>query len=278
MSRLPYLAYADFLTDFALYQGFEGFRGLTAKDLALWFLHKRCTPELDVRGYSSDPNKTLEVFFNDEERVDFARNKSLPILTKDEFDSLRTKLVHAEFAQTHAHNLVRAPEITKALTSADYADLERPRHEDYIQALLTNTPRQAFKDSSGFEPIPGTDIDRLLKGAEPFLKLVPAVTCPLEKCFVGTALHDDGFIEIVATKTQVARIRFVYNLHPRWAVEQDETEDASKARQASYVENTGHDAELFRISTRRQSGAENNTHRSRSALPNFSMRTGKCGD
>jgi hypothetical protein len=73
--------------------------------------------------------------------------------------------------------------------------------------------------------------------ADPFLKLVPAVTCPLEKCFVGTALHDDGFIEIVATKTQVARIRFVYNLHPRWAVEQDETEDASKARQASYVEN-----------------------------------------
>lgn len=138
---------------------------------------------------------------------------SVTEFSEKEFSTLRLKLAKADLAQTHRHNLVRADEIVGNLAGPAFVDFQSPRQADYIRALLENRPSLAFPDSSGFTPIPGTDMDRLLEGGKPTINFERAVTCPLQRCYVGSALNGDGFIEIIGTSKEVAQIRFVYNMH-----------------------------------------------------------------
>jgi hypothetical protein len=217
LRNMPFLAYSDFLTDLALYEGLEGFRGLPAKDLALSFVHVPCRRDLDIRSDLYWSTSAMQDYFNAVERVRFGERKRLPLLTADEFSGLRTKLVHAELAQTHQHNLVRADQIRTALSGTNIENLAIPHQSDYVQSLLSNHPNLAFPDKSIFVPIAGTDLNGLLGASKSFITMQPAVTCPLERCFVGLMSDGDGYVEIVGSRNEVAEMRFVFNLRPIWA-------------------------------------------------------------
>ncbi len=237
--NLPFLAYAGFVEDMALYDGLEGFRGLPARDLAVSLFHKNCEdpddPMLSVLG------------FNAQDRVLFAARKPLPILTQEEFSLLRSKLAGAELAQTHRHNLIRVEEILARIKlMPKFVDAENPRQGDYINALLEDQPSLAFADKSRFVPIPGTDMNHIVEKAANWATLEPAVMCPLERCYVGRFPNGDGYFEIIGTARLLAEMRFVYNVHPLWDVPQGE-KDAERRAMDSYMLSTRQMVAFFRL-------------------------------
>ncbi len=224
--NLPLIAYAGFLRDLALYDGLQGFRGLAARDLALSFLHRNCEeePGLELLG------------FNAQDRILAAGRKSLPILTEEEFSILRSRLANADLSQTHRHNFVRAEEVLARIKLLpQFIDVENPRQSDYINALLQNKPSLAFIDKSPFIPIPGTDMNHIVDKAKLWMKLEPAVMCPLERCYVGHFPNGDGFVEVIGTATQLSDLRFVYNMRPAWDVP-DGDEVAKTRAMDAYLE------------------------------------------
>lgn len=237
ISRLPFLVYAGFLQDLSLYDGLEGFRGLPARDWVLSFFHKNCDDEPEL----------VLLPFNAQARVAFAGRKSLPLLTKDEFSALRSRLAHADLAQTHRHNLIRAEEIlARSMLEREFIEVQNPKQSDYIRALLENQPLKAFTDKSEFVPIPGTNIDQLLEGAQKLINVERAVTCPLEQCYVGTFSNNDGFFEVIGTARQVVRIRLDYNMHPPWGIPAGD-ELARKQSHEAYTLSAAQMLGLFRL-------------------------------
>lgn len=201
---VPFLVQAEYYRDSALQAGLSGFRGFRTDDLALEFWHKPCDPSRPRRANYFDPSDIL-----------FARRKPLPILTNSEWKRQRIAFARVDLPQTHSHEILRAEKIYSHLKESS-GDWLRPlmleNDVNFIQALLNNNPRAAFPTALGFMEIENTSIDRLIERTRGYVDFEPAVTCPMERCYVGRIENDDGYIEVIGGHNKIAELRVVMNL------------------------------------------------------------------
>lgn len=228
-----FLAYANMIEDWALYDGLDGFKGISAVDWGLNIRRPDCREHQRTR--SND--------FWVEPWVDNVGRKVLPLLSHSDFDSLSSRLGHSRNFQTHRHNLVRADEIRSTLgfplmgrSALDgrssyaralvdrrpelayaepfYDTVPNPTTLDSLLSAIQSTVRPASRDTgTPIRYLPGVPMRRVLQGLGKLFSLSPAVTCPTTRCYVGVPRTGSAYVEIAGSQDSVSWIRLKMDAH-----------------------------------------------------------------
>ena len=210
----PLLAYQSvaatikLLRDKALIDMFSGLRGLESEDHFVTFTHKDCQKHPE----------TADMNFYDPRKIDSALFQFVPLVTKDEFNQLRSKVESSVHSATHAHNFIRGDHMLAAVD--DVVDPNHPKTnttfmQSYtllLDSLINNNPTRLYDYfKSAAMRSSGIGFDRLRQGLD--MDFQPAVSCPPDMCMIGFFKDGQpGFVELVGPLTNLRSIRLAFPL------------------------------------------------------------------
>jgi len=198
--KLSIAATAKFYRDLIIAKVFQGFRGLAVENAIMRFTHKDCTV---------DPQrKPLE--FNYADDLVKVERGVLPILSADDWKTLRQRFFADVNRHTHSHNFYRAAEILRMVAPEAASDPKTlgqwEEGSELFDSMFQDRPDLLEPQVEGNTGVP---VKRLLAWLDRVLDVSPAITCKAKyDCFVGRlkaiegmGLRDTGaFLEVVADR------------------------------------------------------------------------------
>lgn len=130
LAAQPLVSLSKLMRDIVLVNTFRDFRGLQSEDLFVTFSHKACSevPE--------------DATFRDLNRVVFGDMSDPPILTREEFTTLRGRFLGGDRRHSHSHNMARALKISYAASSGLNYRLWPAWQEHMLEAFEENLPEK----------------------------------------------------------------------------------------------------------------------------------------
>ncbi len=210
LSSLPMEAMrgtSQFMRDIVVVSAFHGFRGQNAEDIFHRFYHTECDRDVGMVGILHDFNV-----------LESADRGFYPVITRDEWQEIKSRFFGHVSAKTHSHNFNRAARQLSSWTSpvegvGTYGGVSLVSELDIGEGLFLSLLND---DPSLIEPkfLYRSNIrsDDLISRLSESVNFEQAVNCEKFDCFVGTfdagAFSDDtvnleslpGFLEIVSTK------------------------------------------------------------------------------
>jgi hypothetical protein len=197
------------MRDSVLFDVFDGFRGLPVEDQFLGFVHQDCRRHPE----------TAQLGFYESGKLASASRAYRPVLTAKELATLHTKFVKSAGSGSHAHAFIRGERITEALQELfpenERADNFMSWYVGFLKVMRAGDPVPLQLPDFLYARVDTGYLARLSRVAG--IDWQPAVTCPANRCFVGT-FHDGrpGFAELSG-----ATLRLVWPLwgdHPAQAL------------------------------------------------------------
>lgn len=199
----------DLFLTLALYDMFEGFRGLRTHEIFTKNFYHPCTNER-AQGFTH---------YGSPDEIFLSEFSALPALTVTEFDALARNFAGSRptgaTQATHDHNLVRGISLNRLILDGDKVDYFDYRAfgplENLMQALVSADPDDIdvsyYRDS---EPIILTNPDAITSALSTISEGEPEA-CFGENCQVYR-LADGGFFEVILDGEKLYRLQGYVNL------------------------------------------------------------------
>lgn len=201
------IAMASYLRDVTLDDAFNDFRGVKPQDYFVHIEQKSCEEMTeDLRALQFDhPSRVAAADPYTEE---------MPLLTRDEYERLRQRVVTNPAMASHAHNFARAAEL---LDSIPPTFKEVVQTESLFESLSQFLDGLANDDPSIMAPVTAPDgvgltSEQLLLDVRDLFDWRPAVNCGPNDCLLGLLSGDAGYVEIMGPLEDVRRVRLVVRL------------------------------------------------------------------
>ena len=206
------IATIKYMRDEVLEDTFGGFRGLNPEDYFIELVHWDC----NVR------KGTETLALNNPERVRMAMREDVPLLTRAEFDEMRTRIQRRIANGTHSHHFTRGDRFLSAIAhelQERYGVLEE--WIDFLNAMVRNDPMQLAPGSTGVSPSTGLSFDEI-KRYWLDIDALPAVNCPEGMCAIARFKDHAGFAEVIGPMHDLRRVRIMFQLFGPDFVSRDE--------------------------------------------------------
>jgi hypothetical protein len=212
LERLLVASTGKYFRDEVLTEAFHDFRGLAAENNLIRFSHRNC----DI-----NQPKPTPVDFGGVDDLTGAERGFYPVMTRDDWTSIRSRFFEHVEAGTHAHNFYRASAILSAAQNSSPQDAERAFSLDkgaaLFAALMEDDPTKLEPTFVRSTRIP---VQRLLAGLDESMVFEDAINCARSKCRVGRFRHDNelgvastAFLELVSdARDNVVFARFAFPL------------------------------------------------------------------
>ena len=200
-----------YMRDDVLEDTFNQFRELSTEDLLITAVHWDCNERKGIEALSLD----------DPDRVRIAYRGRTPLLTRSEFDEMRTRIRQRIANGTHSHHFIRGDRFLAAI--------ERERQLDrlgmftsslaFLEATVRNEPIRLY-------PNPGTASVGLsfdeISAFWPDAEVIPGATCPEGMCAVVRFKDHAGFAEVTGSMKDLGSVRITFPLLGPKSARQDE--------------------------------------------------------